>query len=552
MSVVKILTIEELDALKSSSKEHHRASSMAEVEKGKRSKTLKAPVKETERVLSLKDPEVMEAAFGTLQHLNVIMTNACNLSCTYCHEQHRKDFGRWDGDKLLKTYDFLASAPAARKAFQFFGGEPLLHKRAILQFLRDNVAHLEANAHHMQIRMITNGLLLDDEFIEEFLGYGFTEIVLSLDTIDVRYDHRGLKQSEIDRILNIIGNVKVEGDRPFPISIRCTLAPENSPLLPEFFTTLYGLGVRSITVHPLTTSLGQGFVNWPANLWTRMFQDITHALTVLDDLSIHFSEGVGTIGAGSNCMVGHGMVAIDASGDFSGCYFFNNLKDDGTADFMLGNLFDDQIYLDRYKYFHEKYERLFEHPECKECEVFGLCFQCPAGNVSTGGQLFQPDGMCKRVVRLHMMLNTFLNMKEGRAKLKSMAEMAETHGEDYVMRRVMFHLLTYHVLGRMPNSEVMIALDEFDVLPELEQICGSFGLECDLNIDNLERLPEYLALINASTPVSFDEVYLHIHDLYNIQRPVVTEIAPLVKAVTLHYIVLNKLKKTHPKIIEFA
>ena len=88
-----------------------------------------------ERVLKLREAKYL---FGELQHMNIILTNACNLSCTYCYEQHRKDYGRFTEESLLEAYNFLLNiSNNNHKTFQFFGGEPLIHKDLILSSVID-------------------------------------------------------------------------------------------------------------------------------------------------------------------------------------------------------------------------------------------------------------------------------------------------------------------------------------------------------------------------------------------------------------------------------
>ena len=103
-----------------------------------------------------------------------------------------------------------------------------------------------------------------------------------------------------------------------------------------------------MVVHPLTLDSSQGFIRWDDWEWEKLHKDILAVLNTYTDLQIHFSEGVGQKEE-ENCMIGSDMIAIDASGDFSGCYFFTNQKGGPTADTILGNIYQDKIYLDRYK-----------------------------------------------------------------------------------------------------------------------------------------------------------------------------------------------------------
>lgn len=77
---------------------------------------------EGERIKSVTD---VPHLFEDLQHVNIILTNACNLDCSYCYEQHEADYGRFTPTTLKQIYDFLLNSnDIDGKVFQFFGGEP--------------------------------------------------------------------------------------------------------------------------------------------------------------------------------------------------------------------------------------------------------------------------------------------------------------------------------------------------------------------------------------------------------------------------------------------
>ena len=355
---------------------------------------------EIEQIFNRKD------LFADLQHMNLILTNACNLKCTYCYEQHKKDFGRFSPEKLLTAYDFLLNInEGIGKMFQFFGGEPLIHKKLIIGFVDQHKEYLEANKAKQMVSMITNGLLLDPEFIEGYFKYNFTCASISLDTFDAEKDYRDLTQKDIDRILEMISLIPQEVKDNHRLSIRCTITEKSVDSLDEFIDDLFARGIRSMVIHPLTMSSKDGFINWPAEKWTLLSTTISKKLLEHQTLSIQFSEGVGVKGD-SNCMIGSDMIAIDGSGDFSGCYFFTNLKDQATHT-ILGNVFTGEVYTNRYKAFKDEYLKMFEAEPCKSCDIQNFCYQCPAGNMNTGNKkMFRPDEMCKQITQLFVDLQS--------------------------------------------------------------------------------------------------------------------------------------------------
>lgn len=383
--------------------------------------------------------------FQDLQQMNVILTNACNLSCSYCYEQHNKDFGRFTNESLLEAYNFLLNASDHEKRiFQFFGGEPLIHKDLILGFLRENKEYLEANSKgwtKQYVSCVTNGLLITPDFMNEYFDYDFTFMLISLDTIRAEVDHREIGQKKINALLKTIKNIPQKAKDTERVTMRCTLARENAPYFREFVDAIYQAGVKHIVVHPLILDSSRGFIAWSDQEWNTLHQDILDVLDEYQDLAIHFSEGVGQKGE-NNCMVGSDMIAIDGSGDYSGCYFFTNQKAGPAGKTILGNIFDDRLYLDRYKGFQQAFTQMVEEEEqCKTCDYKNACYQCPAGNMDTGHKLFRPDDMCQKIVKLYVDLQDDIEIKHFQKKFTQIHNACDDEGEDKIYTRATLHLM---------------------------------------------------------------------------------------------------------------
>jgi uncharacterized protein len=397
--------------------------------------------------------------FQELKQMNLILTNACNLSCSYCYEQHNKDFGRFTNESLLSAYRFLVEANnRQKKVFNFFGGEPLIHKDIILDFVRKNEKELQDNARgdfNTVVGIVTNGLLLTKPLIDEFLSYDFTYILISLDTDRSEVDHREIGQENIDQLMEHIRYMPDAPKQEKRVTIRCTLARENAPFFTEFADNLYERGIRRMVVHPLVLDSSKGFIRWKDEEWSKLHADI---LTVLDkyaDMQIHFSEGVGQKGE-ENCMIGSDMIAIDASGDFSGCYFFTNQKANSTSDTILGNLFHRNIYIDRYKTFQKEYARMFELEEqCQKCDYKNACYQCPAGNLDTGTRMFRPDDMCQKIVKLYIDLQEDISKKQFKKKYEIICSALEVEGENVTFAKAISYLMFFFHFNYHPKLEVV-------------------------------------------------------------------------------------------------
>lgn len=411
--------------------------------------------------------------FEDLKHLNIILTNACNLACSYCYEQHTTDYGRFTVDSLKRLYDFLYDVnPAEGKLFQFFGGEPLIHKPLILDFIRTHQKEIQEKSSLVRISMITNGTLLTEEFIDEYFANDFVNMSISLDTDNKDVDHREVTQDDIENIMAMIGRIPTFHKSSKMVSCRCTISRETAPHLRDFGVRLYNQGLRVMVIHPLTMSAGTGNIQWPPGEWERLHDDILWLINNMEGFDIQFSEGVGSK-KNSNCMVGSDMIAVDASGDFAGCYFFTNQKS-ALRDTVLGNIFENQLYIDRYKKFQDTYDQMFEEEEqCRTCDLKGFCYQCPAGNMSTGHkQMFRPDSMCKSIVSLFIDLQNDNSKKVFKEKYLSIVNAAKEMDPELMSRKMVTHLMYKKITGyHLAIGEIDNDLTSF---PDHEVILGRF------------------------------------------------------------------------------
>ena len=460
---------------------------------------------ETERVMSITDAAEL---FEDLKHINLIVTNACNLSCSYCYEQHNQDYGRFTPDTLKQVYDFQSSSNKLDgKLFQFFGGEPLIHKQLILDFIDKYKEELAANMNQIHVSMITNGVLLTPEFIDAYFSHQFVNMSISLDTDNATVDHREIGQDNIDRIINMIGLIPQYHKDNHMVSVRCTIAIENAPGIVNFAKRLYDKGLRAMVIHPLTMSSVNGFMQWPEAEWEQLHQDILTIINTLPGFEVQFSEGVGVKG-GANCMVGADMIAVDGSGDYSGCYFFTNQKEQ-AAHTILGNILNDAVYVDRYHQFQTAYDTMFlVEDQCKTCDLKGFCYQCPAGNSDSGtGQLFRPDDMCQKIVRLFIDLQDDIVKKSFIQKFEELRATVQEKGEQYVFAKSAMHLMYKHTTGHhIPVGEVDAIIDQ---LPPYEIILGHFAGLLDVMWGDHLSLPcvcDYVGTIRESLAPRVDIV----------------------------------------------
>lgn len=415
-----------------------------------------------ERVISYSDA-LVKPYIDNIDQINIMLTNACNLNCSYCHEQHRKDFGTWTLEKVHQAYQFLHkhSRNPQLRSLQFFGGEPLIHRKLIMEYLETYKEELSANKENCVVSVITNGLLLDQSFIDEFFSYDFTWLTVSLDTFDAENDHREITPKQMERIRKALGMIKEampkDKARKY-LTIRTTLSRETAPTFREFVDELATYGVQDMIVHPLTMSNYLGYIEWSDEEWARLLEDLKYAVEV-HGMEIQFTEGVAQKGSTANCLVGNQMISVDGTGDYSGCYFFTNLKN-AAQPFILGNIFEDRFYIDRYEHFQNVYDSSFtKHEKCQTCEMQNYCFQCPAGHADIGRKdLITPDSMCQKIVQLYLDLKKHRRVLVYRKRFESIVNTFKANPEqmDADIKKAVQILAFRKVHGHWPIGEFVV------------------------------------------------------------------------------------------------
>jgi cyclic pyranopterin phosphate synthase len=132
-------------------------------------------------------PEEMTAFFGTplsdafdrrLHYLRFSLTEACNLSCTYCLPD---GFPEWLRHKSTLNLDAIKNVLTAFRALgfrkvRFTGGEPTVHKKCI------DAVRIARDLGFESIALTTNGLLIKN--LKDWRAAGLSLLNVSLDSLD--------------------------------------------------------------------------------------------------------------------------------------------------------------------------------------------------------------------------------------------------------------------------------------------------------------------------------------------------------------------------------
>jgi len=153
-----------------------------------------------------------QVAFQNAKYLDLRLGNTCNLGCVMCssHDSsywlrdHEQTYHRFTDSRILDQRRFSAEKYQHRwweqgefwhslaqqiphlEHIAFAGGEPLLIKqhRTLLKKIIAMNRH-----HHIELRYITNGTVLDDEILDLWSYFDRVHVTVSMDALDQRLSY---------------------------------------------------------------------------------------------------------------------------------------------------------------------------------------------------------------------------------------------------------------------------------------------------------------------------------------------------------------------------
>ncbi|WP_162290902.1 radical SAM/SPASM domain-containing protein [Acidovorax carolinensis] len=179
-------------------------------------------------------------------NLTVLTTLACNFSCYYCYE--KREPGRMGGQVRSRVLELLETRlpNLTRASINWYGGEPLLVKDAIV----DITAHVrdQCNAAGVAFRskMISNCYLLDRGVAQDLSRAGVDEVQVSFDgPMEIHDIIR--HQSGKPTFNRIVENI-VNASEFFKIIIRVNISERNSERIDELLDQLASAGVADFAI----------------------------------------------------------------------------------------------------------------------------------------------------------------------------------------------------------------------------------------------------------------------------------------------------------------
>lgn len=335
-------------------------------------------------------------------NVTFVVTEACNLNCTYCYETHKtnkvmtKETAKEAVDFLLsgKLGDYCDLEEKPCVVLEFIGGEPFLNIDVIdytVEYFRKRTIELDHPwKDSFMVSMTSNGTLYFDEKVQDFIERNKSILSLGI-TIDgnkelhdkcrLFYDGRGsydLAEAAITDWISRLGSYS---------DTKITLAPENVECLFEAVKNVFDLGVNFAYTN---CCFEEGWTEEHAEILEREMVKLADYIIDNELYKVHycslFDESIGVpLTETRNFCGGNGdMLAIGTDGKLYPCIRFMQYSLNNQPEKAMGTIYegitDTEFVCELKKIDMVSQCQFDDNRKCLTCEVAQGCALCTGYN----------------------------------------------------------------------------------------------------------------------------------------------------------------------------
>ncbi len=332
-----------------------------------------------------------------LYKLVLNISNACNLRCRYCYANggsYQSDEGIMSLKVCKDALELFYEKYENISVIQLFGGEPLMN----MPLIKYVCEYVRKNKKNTQIGLVTNGTLINQEFIDLVKEYNIA-VTVSYDGVPLVNDIMRVTvngSGTSDKILSNIKWLQKETGQPGTIEVTYNQKHIDHDVAIGDVIHFMRENVGNVPLH-ITAAGGEKSCDYVLEDRKAFIQSIDDIFDNPDKVPMYTyaiaSRMIDNIYKKAKtqylCTAGLNTLSVSIDGDVYPCFMFTDDKS-----LCMGNIYDED-FMGREK-FKEIRQRLFDFkkeniPECKGCFMQNSCFGCLGFNLLETGSVFHPS-----------------------------------------------------------------------------------------------------------------------------------------------------------------
>jgi radical SAM protein with 4Fe4S-binding SPASM domain len=354
--------------------------------------------------------------------VELLLTEECNLACTYCFADAKPGKMTMSFDVVRQTIDKAIKLPSEHLKIEFAGGEPFIEFELLKKAVYYTEKAAEEAGKRVEILVQSNGTLFTDDVLR-FIGSTRTmDVGVSLDGTKDANDKTRLFASGEGSYDSIIEGLKryrsILGNLPGIVTIVHRHNWDRAEELLEFFESL---GVVKLRFNPVLR-LGRGNSKWnqigitPEEYFCFMKEVVEYigATSSLEETNLEIMVRNLLMRRRdfrcmrSPCGAGFDYIVVAPNGDLFPCAKFTDRRE-----LCLGNLSQvdslEHCFLNNPLVLEMADRLVVTIEECRDCLWRHFCEgECSLGAYTTYGSFHKPSPLCEFYKRIYPYLMDYL------------------------------------------------------------------------------------------------------------------------------------------------
>lgn len=353
-----------------------------------------------------------------IKSITFIVTETCNLACTYCYEVNKskrcmsKEVAEKAVDFILSDTSYVDTGDIAGVILEFTGGEPLLQIELIDHIIGYfNNKTLELNHKWFNKYMISissNGLLYETPKVQEFINKYRDRLSIGISIDGNKQLHDACRvdlagNGSYDRVYSAVQKMLTQYKNA---KTKVTFSHENLPYLSDAIVHLFDIGIQNVNANVVFENV------WEPTDHKIFYKELIKLADIIidndyfiDNATSLFSENIGNPMPdfdNNNWCGGNGaMLAIGVDGELYPCVRYAPVSlPPNIKPIVLGNVFDGVTNLDSHEVctLCSITRRSQSTDECFNCAVASGCAWCSAHNYMEFGT---PNKRATYICKMH-------------------------------------------------------------------------------------------------------------------------------------------------------
>ena len=267
--------------------------------------------------------KVNASIFPPITKMELMLTEGCNLGCSYCFEKNILGYKKMPLDIAFSAVDMFLDYSINEKELQLthFGGEPTINFEAIKAVTEYAEKQAMSEGKHVSFNTTSNGVLLNDEMVDYFHEHDIC-VLLSIDGLAETHDRYRRDRKGNGTFLKVINGMKILKQKQKWIGIKMTVMPENVKSLYNDVLGLYELGVNQFVIGPASgikwleeDIRAFGFQLGKVYEWYKENRGDDLRITEFEELRGKQGEDFKYFG----CQAGRNSISVAVNGEISPC-----------------------------------------------------------------------------------------------------------------------------------------------------------------------------------------------------------------------------------------